>query len=400
VGDALGLQDFDQALAGGGVTLARFGDQGGAVSSGAFHAQAVPFFGGFERPLGGLILVAAIAGVGCAEVAGELGVRDGPAVVMPPVALHVRGLRHVAIDALAAGAVGAVEGVGGGDDGWGIGEAACGVAAHAELVAGQDRFAAVHVMAIHAAHAGVLHAAAEEAGKLKVFIAHLAVWEVGVGVIGDGQQVVIPKGIAGFEVASDLPTAGVAAGAVLGVLIAIPFHQVWILAFFVGVLFLPLAVVLHRPVAGFATDRHLRHGGAVAIRCRIVVFPHSGVVAGGAHLIPNHAAPSPVPPLAGLAIFIAIDIEPLAQFGVEAGFHGLKPSIAAIDQHLPQGIMADDAFHFIRALFVVKAEGNHFKGVAGFAGFGGLRAVGKALRGYEAGAVQFVVGQTFRHAVV
>jgi hypothetical protein len=127
-----------------------------------------------------LILVAAIACVRDAVFLGHERIRNGEAVIVTPVALHVNGLRHVAVHALAARAVWLMKGMRLGDDDRGIGKATRRVAAHAELVAWQDRFHAVHVMAVHAAHPGVVHATAQEGSELVVFIADLAVGVIGV----------------------------------------------------------------------------------------------------------------------------------------------------------------------------------------------------------------------------
>ena len=148
-----------QIRAGGGVTAAGAGDDEGAGAGGAVEFVAVEFVGGLERPGGILVGVAAVAGVGHAELHGEQRIGDGDAVVMARMALHVGGDGHVAGDALVAGAVRLVAAVGGGIDDRGGRLGAAGVAAHAEQVAGNQALAGVRVMAIDTTDAHVVHPA-------------------------------------------------------------------------------------------------------------------------------------------------------------------------------------------------------------------------------------------------
>ena len=97
------------------------------------------------------------------------------------------------------------------------------MAADAKLVTREDGLHAMHVMAVHAAHADMVHAAAEEAAELVVLIAYLAVGIESVALVGDGELIVIPEGLAGDKVACDLTPTGVAASAVLGEAIAQPW---------------------------------------------------------------------------------------------------------------------------------------------------------------------------------
>ena len=105
--------------------------------------------------------MASVAGVRDIEFLGELGIGNGEAVVVSRVALHVDGDRHVAGDALIAGAISAVVTVCGGVDDRSGGEirAATDMAIHAYLVAGRDEFVGVRVVAIGAADTGVVHLA-------------------------------------------------------------------------------------------------------------------------------------------------------------------------------------------------------------------------------------------------
>ena len=119
-------------------------------------------------------------------------------MIVTGVTLHVGGLRHVTVHALAtrlfdracfvareisvrhhAACIVAehfVMAVGDGIDDWGIRRAAA-VTTHAHHVAGQSNFCAVRFMAIRAAHAFVKHATAKERSDLVILIAHLSICE-------------------------------------------------------------------------------------------------------------------------------------------------------------------------------------------------------------------------------
>ena len=122
--------------------------------------------------------------------------RPGESVIVPPVSLHVSGLRHVAIDAFATGfrdlrrlitrqagirenTVGIVaenfvmavaDRI---DDRRAVGSRT--VTAQAKEVAGQFGFRGVRIMTIDAAHAFVVHSAAEKSCEFKILFAHLAI---------------------------------------------------------------------------------------------------------------------------------------------------------------------------------------------------------------------------------
>ena len=360
VGDLFAGKQVDQALACVVISATGLGEERGARAGDAVHAVAIPLLRGFERPVGGLILMAFVAGIRDAELLREQGIGYCVAVVVPPMPLHVDGLRHVAVDALVARAVGAMKTVRLGQDDRCVGEAALGVAAHAELIAGQDRFHAVHVVAVHAAHARMVHAAAEEGGELVVLIADLPVGIVDVRVIDDGQQVVVPKGIARLEVACDFAAARMATGAVLRVLVARPAGKgrVFVVGLACGrrILLLPIDVRFHRTVAGLAAHGEFRHRRVVGVGLEIVVFADPGIVAARAHLVPDHSAPGPVAPFAGHAILVAIDVEPFLRVRIPAGFHRVETSALAVHEELTQRIVTDDAFDRIRLALVVEAE--------------------------------------------
>jgi hypothetical protein len=151
-------------------------------------------------------------------------------------------------------------------------------------------------------------------------------------------------------------------------------------------------------MAGLAAHGHLSHGGLVAVGAGVVVFAQAGVVAGGAHLVPHHATSGPVPPFTGFAVFVAVHVEPLVFVWIEAGFHGLEPTIATIDEELTQRIVADHAFDSIRSDLVAKPERNELVVAACLACLGGLRAVleaaGRHKRGIIEPGIRFALGET------
>ena len=320
-------------------------------------------------------------------------------MIMTRMTLHVHRLRHVAVDALVSGALRAVKTVRLRRDDRRIRESTLRVAAHAELVARQEGFHAVHVMAVHAAHARVMHAAAHEAGELVVLIPDLPVRVICVAVIDDGELVVIEKGLARHEIARELAAPRVTARAIVQMLIAGPRGECGI-ALLARMRGLPLVVCLHRPVAGFTAHRHLRHRGFVAILGHIVVFAQARVVATRAHLIPHHAATGPVAPLARLAVFRAIDIEPITFVRIETGLHRLQTAATAIHEDLPQRIVTNHALHFVRRDFSAKAQRCHDVVRALFRRRGALRAMREGLLRHKGRLIELRVRFPLRETVV
>lgn len=421
VGQGFLRQPPEQAVAAGIGALAGEGDGDGAVAAGPVHLRSVPAIDGVDGPGDVLVRVTSVAGVGDAELAGEQGIRDGEAVVMPGVSLHVDCLRHVAVDAFTAGfgesageiieevdrgrhAVGVVAehpvlAVGDGLDEWGVGDAAV-MAAHAEPIARKPRLHRVRIMAIGAGDASLMHAAPQERGELVVFIANLAVRIERVGLVDDDEREVIEEGVAGAEVAGELASAGVAGAAGIahggggdGGEGGVGFERV-------GVLLPPFPMGLEGSVAGFAADAQLRHGGAVGVVDHVVVLPEARVVAGGAHLVPVHAAAGPVAPLAGLPVFLAIDIEPLVGDRVIGRLEGLPASTRGGDKELPQGMVADDAVGWPGLAASVQAQGDHFAPAIAEPDLGGLGGVMEGPRGVKGGSVHVEVNRAFGVAMV
>ena len=382
------------------IAFACFGDQIGPHTSFAIlQLGSPPLVRGLNGPFGRFVGVALVAGVWDAVLLGQPGIGNGETMIMTRMTLHVHRLRHVAVDALVSGAFRAVKTMCLRRDDRRIRESTLCVAAHAELVARQEGFHAVHVMAVHAAHARVMHAAAHEAGEFVVLIPDLPVRMIRVAVIDDRELVVIEKGLARHEIARELAAPRVTARAVVQMLIPGPRGECGV-ALLARMRCLPLVVCLHRPVAGLTTHRHLRHRGFVAILGHIVVFAQARVVTARAHLIPHHAAASPVAPLAGLAIFSAIDIEPVTLVRIETGLHRLQTTAAAIHEDLPQRIVTDHALHFVRRDLSAESERRHDVVRALFRRGGALRAMREDLLRHKGRLIELRVRFPLRETVV
>lgn len=402
VRDFIATEQLDEPIARVSIAAARFGDQCGSRARLAVHFVTPPLLRGFERPICGFIRVALVAGIRHVELLCQQRIRNGETVIVARVALHVHRLRHVAVHALIARAGGLMKTVRLWLDDRRVGESTLRVAAHAELVSWQRRLHAVHVVAVHAAHPGVVHAAAEEAAELVVLIANLAVGIKRIALIGDGEVVVIPEGFAGNEVAGDLAAPRVTTRAVIEMLIARPFRQCGI-AFDAAMRLLPVVMRLHRPMTCLTAHGHLGHRRLVAIGRGIVIFSQASVVAGGAHLIPHHAASRPVPPFSGLAVFIAIDVEPVALMGIKACLHRLQASVAAIDEKLPQRIVADNTLHFVGSHLAAESESGEEVVRTLLRGGGRLRAVRERFRRHKSRIInlriRFALGEAVMRAL-
>jgi len=294
--------------------------------------------------------MATVAGVGDAVFLCEQRVGNGEPVIAPGVALHVGGLRHVTIHTLSALAVQFVMRMRGRINFRAVGIGA-GMAAHAKRVAGLQDFGGVRLVAVHAAHAGMVHFAAEKRGEDVVLLPHLAVGVVDVRLVGDDMREVVKVRVARFEVPRQLRATRVTFAAGREPLCVVELAQCRVFVGSPGVLLSPVNVGLHRAVTRLAANAHLRHCRKVRVGRFVVIFSQARVVARGALGIPVHAAPGPVPPLAGLTILIAKDIEPLVLVGIMREIHGLQESPGEPDQILPDRCFADDTL-YLKRLFL------------------------------------------------
>ena len=81
-------------------------------------------------------------------------------------------------------------------------------------------------------------------------------------------------------------------------------------------------------------------------------------MAGGAHGVPVHATSEPVAPLAGLAVFVTIDIKPLVGARIPGVLGGLQPAAGKGDQHLAQRIVGENPADGKRLIGAVQSRGN------------------------------------------
>lgn len=252
------LEHLDQWFSRGCQSLPGFGDPLGSPPFVAVHAVSIPRFNSAEGPFHFLVLMASVAGVGDAKALGHEGVGDGKAVISTRMPLHVGGMRHMAVDAEIASAVFEVMRMSERLDLRAVGIRAV-VTTHAKRVAGEDGFGGVWMVAVHTVNACLVHSAAEKGGKDVVFVAHLAVRVEDVGFIWNGKVVVVKVELSGIEVSGKFGAAGMATAAGIENLrgSALLDGRVWSLR--PRVLLLPLDVVFHRAVAGFAADGEFRH---------------------------------------------------------------------------------------------------------------------------------------------
>lgn len=302
--------------------MSGFGDPLGSPALVAVHAVSIPVFDGANGPFYFLILMASVAGVGDAKALGHERIGNGKAVISTRMPLHIGGVRHMAVDAEVAFAAFGMVGMGERLDLRAVGIRAV-VTAHAKRVAGKDGFGGVRMVAVHAVNACLVHSAAEEGGKDVVFVAHLTIRVEDVGFIRNGKVVVVKVKLSGIEVSGKFGATGVAAAAGVEDLrgSALLDGRVWNLRGWV--LLLPLDVVFHWAVAGFAADGAFGHRSLIGVGNGIVVFAKPCIVARGAHAVPVHAASRPMSPFAGASVFLAVDAKPALVSGIKSGVHRL-----------------------------------------------------------------------------
>ena len=137
---------------------------------------------------------------------------------------------------------------------------------------------------------------------------------------------------------------------------------------------LPLVMRLQWPMTRLATDGGLGHGCVITIARDVVIFANPRIVARGAHLVPVHAAPGPVPPFARFPVFVAEHVKPFVSPGVIGGFEGLQASVTERHQILPQGILTNDALDRKSLRVAGKARGVNLKLAIGRSHFESLTA--------------------------
>lgn len=376
-----------------------FGDPLGSPTFVAVHAVSIPIFDSADGPFDFLVLMASVAGVGYAKAFGHEGVGDGKAVIPTWMPLHVGGVGHVAVDAEVAFAVFGVVRMGERLDLRTIGIRTV-VATHAKRVAGEDGFGGVWMVAVHTVNARLMHPAAEKGGKDVVFVAHLAVWVEDVGFIWNGKVVVVKVEFSGIEVSGKFGAAGVATAAGVENLRGSALLDGRVGSLRRWVLLLPLDVVFHRAVAGFAADREFRHRSLIRVGNRVVVFAKPCIVARGAHAVPVHAASRPMSPFAGASVLIAVDAEPALSNRIKSGVHRLKTPALMRNEELAERVVADDSADFVVSEFAFKAERGNLWAAVRKRWVRFRAAVGKRASVMKSGIVQSEARQTLGQTVI
>ena len=95
-------------------------------------------------------------------------------MVASEITLHIGSLWHVTVYTLSPLTVELVMRMGGWINFWAVGIGAR-VAAHAKRISRLQYLSGMRLVAVHAAHAGMVHFAAEKRGEDIVFLPHLAI---------------------------------------------------------------------------------------------------------------------------------------------------------------------------------------------------------------------------------
>ena len=264
-------------------------------------------------------------------------------MVPPRVALHERDRPHVALDAAIARAVGLVVRVRERIDHHRATLAGRRVARHAQGVVfhRQFRFAGVDIVAVETRDPFVKHPAHHERAVLEVLPDELPVGMIDGRGVRQARAVVLEKRLAGPPFAGEFFASGVAARAILHVLLRGELER--------GQLFLGReAVLAESRVALRARDTHVGPRRAVGIGLRVVAFVESGRVAERTLRVPVHPTVLPVTPLVRHPVLGAIDREPLVLRRIERAVEHLEPAIRKRHQILDQRRDADDRLRHVQ----------------------------------------------------
>ena len=341
-----------------GARLARRGGRHHAaeVRLGAAPRRAVPAFDGRRRPARGLAGVAVRAGVGGAGRRRQIGARHAHAVIGPRVHLHVVAARHVAGDALRAGAARLVEVVR-----WRVVGASrrrearvrrLRVALQAHRVAVTLEPARVRVVAVGAAYAVRIHPALAERAVDVDLIELLAVGVVQARRQAHGQVVVEQRfaghrrrrqfgaprmaGCADRDLARRAGRAEVQRQAVAGRRARRrPRRRGG------GRRLRPRDVPLAGTVARLATHVGLLPARGEAVGRGVVALLVAGRVAGDAHRVGGLVVAGPVHHVAGRRLLVRVEVEPALLVHVPGDRQRLQPAAVGLDQDLLQRIDAE-----------------------------------------------------------
>src|SRR5580693_1964801 len=103
-----------------------------------------------------------------------------------------------------------------------------------------------------------------------------------------------------------------------------------------SILILPIQMALHGAVTGLAPHSLFGHGGMIGVGRGIIIFVQPRVMTRGAHVVPVHAAPRPMSPLTGLAVFTTKGIKPFVTVGIIGSLQSLEPAAGKSDEELPE----------------------------------------------------------------
>ena len=292
-----------------------------------FGVRPVIFFHRFRGPFIALVPVAHGAGVRDAQFHAQQRIRGIERMVAARVARHVQAFRHVALHAPRAHAgLRARSMFGDVNDGGfhSVDSLSRTVAPHAERVVllGKLERAGMRIMAVQAGDARLAHAAQAQPRFTVVLVPLHAVGPEYAGLNGKHQLEMVVKAVPHGKIMVEFIAPGMAGSAVVVNLLR---RQLVLGGDHASRSRLRLvqqgAVTLDAGDAGFLP------GGGVAVLDGIIVFMEQGHVAPGALGVPVHAAARPVAPVAGLADFLAEDIEPFLAVHVPCGAEGMVAAI-------------------------------------------------------------------------
>ena len=335
----------------------------------ALAVRPVPAFDRGRRPCRRLVGVTVVAGVGRAELHGQIGTRNAEAVIVPLIDHHVGARRHVA---RRAGERRAPPSHGGGARPRHI--------CRRRDIAGRRRrrrtkLGAVRLVAVAAGDAGREHLALLERAVVVDLVAasarrhcrararaarrHACPTAIdpapnprktrrGARDTGRRSRPPCARG-AGVTLRRALPVVRIDRP---GDIVALVEPNEQTLARVIALAERPPALLRPRPadvprplsVTGLAADADLREGGGEAIVRRVVVLAHAGRMALGAHEVPVLVQPGPVQDVVVLDLLVRIEMEPaLAALAPSAGCprratgpaggrRETRPDIAAADR--------------------------------------------------------------------
>ena len=215
------------------------------------------------------------------------------------------------------------------------------------------------MVTVRAGNAFVMHAAAQESSELVVLLVYLTIGVINVRSVHNRQMHLIEEIISRFEIPGQVASPRVTEPAIVHRPLACQPAHGRILFPRVTEQLLPFSVRFERSVTRFAADRHLGHRCMKAVCGLVVVFAHARVVAASAHVVPVHAPARPMTPFAGLAVLVAIDVEPFVRARIVGGFQRLVAPAGELNEELTQRIVTDDPLNSERLIAPPRPKRDH-----------------------------------------